>query len=244
MIAQIYRFLELLTTRGALLAIFKWSKFSLASYKIISRLKLAGVKPITVVDVGANVGQFAVAAAHLFDGVKVFPIEPDSRVAERLISNVGKDTAKNVRISAVGERVGIATFHMNKDSQVSSLLKLDVDRMESFPDSRVLNSVPVSLSTLDVMFDGVILSEPVLLKIDVQGYEDRVIFGAREFLKRVKWILIEVSFSKLYQGERDFNSIVALLRESNFVFVRPINFHISPVTGEIIEMDALFVADC
>lgn len=67
-----------------------------------------------------------------------------------------------------------------------------------------------------------------------------MITGASVFLKRVRWVLMEVSFSKLYEGERDFETIVVLLKKHGFRFVRPMNFHISPKTGEIIEMDALF----
>lgn len=91
-------------------------------------------------------------------------------------------------------------------------------------------------------FDGVTLAAPILLKIDVQGFEDRVIGGAGKFLERVRWVLMEVSFSKLYEGERDFETIVELLNKHGFGFVRPMDFHVSPKTGEIIEMDALFEA--
>lgn len=151
-------------------------------------------------------------------------------------------TAENVRVTAVGDSVGTATFHVNRDPQVSSLLPLGEDRIESFPDSRVIEEITVPVTTLDVLFDGVTLAEPILLKIDVQGFEDRVIAGAGVFLKRVQWVLMEVSFSKLYEGERDFETIVSLLKAHGFRFVRPMNFHISPKTGEIIEMDALFEA--
>lgn len=242
MIARILRILELLNTPGALSALLKWPRFSLAAYQIISRSKLAGVQPMTVVDVGANIGQFAVASSRLFQGVAVFPFEPDPRVAEQLRKNVGMPVSENVRVTAVGDSVGTATFHVNLDPQVSSLLPLGEDRIESFPESKVVKEITVPLSTLDVVFDEVTLAEPILLKIDVQGFEDRVIAGAGVFLKRVRWVLMEVSFSKLYDGERDFQTIVELLKKHGFRFVRPVNFHISPRTGEIIEMDALFEA--
>jgi FkbM family methyltransferase len=232
--------LELLKTPGALSALLKWSKFSLAAFQIISRAKLAGVQPKTVVDVGANIGQFAVASSRLFQGAVVFPVEPDPRVAEELRKNIGMPIAENVRVTAVGDCVGSATFHVNRDPQVSSLLPLGEDRIAAFPGSTVVEEITVPVTTLDVLFDGMDLAEPILLKIDVQGFEDRVIAGAGVFLKRVKWVLMEVSFSKLYEGERDFEMIVDLLKAHGFQFVRPMNFHISPKTGEIIEMDALF----
>ncbi len=242
MTARILRILELIQTKGALASSFAWPKFSLATFQIISRAKLAGVSPSTVVDVGANVGQFAVASSRLFQGALVIPIEPDPRVAGQLRKNVGSTVAANVRVTAVGDKVGNATFHVNQDSQVSSLLPLGNDRIESFPNCRVVEEIDVPVTTLDALFDGVVLAEPILLKIDVQGFEDRVIAGAGVFLGRVRWVLTEVSFSKLYEGERDFESIVGLLKKYGFHFIRPMNFHVSPRTGEIIEMDALFEA--
>lgn len=240
MIARILRILELFQTSGALSAFLTWPKFSLAAFQIISRAKLAGVKPKTIVDVGANIGQFAVASSRLFRCVEVFPVEPDPQVAKQLRRNLGMPISNNVRVTAVGDSVGTATFHVNRDPQVSSLLPLGEDRIKSFPASRVVADITVPLTTLDVLFDGATLAEPILLKIDVQGFEDRVIAGASLFLKRVRWVLMEVSFSKLYESERDFMTIVDLLKKHGFRFVRPMNFHISPRTGEIIEMDALF----
>jgi FkbM family methyltransferase len=240
MIARILRFLELLRTAGAFTALLTWPKFSLSAFQIISRAKLAGVHPRTVVDIGANIGQFAIAAGRLFRNVEVFPVEPDPRTAEKLRKNVGTSVAVNVHVTAIGDSVGSATFHVNVDPQVSSLLPLGQDRIESFPASKVVEKITVPLTTLDALFGSAALKEPILLKIDVQGFEDRVIAGASQFLKHVEWVLMEVSFSTLYEGERDFEAIVELLKEHGFRFVRPMNFHVSPKTGEIIEMDALF----
>ena len=239
---KIFRLIDFINTPGAFLAWASWSKFSLASYKIISRAKLQGVYPKTVIDVGANVGQFSVASNKLFTDAVVYPIEPDPQVAVKLRKNIGMPTSENILISAIGDYVGKASFQVNRDSQVSSLLHLGADRLECFPNSTVAQEISVPITTLDVLFQSMILIEPVLLKIDVQGFEDRVISGATEFLKRVQWVIIEVSFASLYEGERDFESIINLMKEHNFFFIRPLNFHISPKSKEIIEMDALFLA--
>lgn len=243
MIARLLRLLELLQANGALRALLTWPKFSLAAYIIIARMKRAGVKPKSVIDVGANIGQFSVASSKLFGGAIIYPVEPDPRTAALLCRNVGASVAKNVQITAVGDTAGMATFHVNHDSQVSSLLALGADRIESFPGSKVIEEITVPLSTLDALFGTMILPEPILLKVDVQGFEDRVIAGAATFLKRVRWVLMEVSFSRLYEGERDFETIVEMMKRNGFRFVRPMNFHTSSKTGEIIEMDALFEAE-
>ncbi|QWE02851.1 FkbM family methyltransferase [Polynucleobacter sp. JS-JIR-II-b4] len=240
MISQLIRFLELINTPGALLALISWPKFSLASYKIISRAKLAGVVPKTVIDVGANVGQFTVASDKLFKKVNIFPIEPDPRTAIKLKKNAGSRLEENIRVTAIGDIIESGILRVNSDSQVSSLLPLGIDRIESFPASKVIEEICIPITTLDALFNGIHLERPILLKIDAQGYEDRIILGASKTLKNIQWVLIEVSFSKLYDGERDFETIVTLLKKHGFRFIKPLNFHVSPNTGEIIEMDALF----
>jgi FkbM family methyltransferase len=240
LISRLIRILELLKTEGALRAVAMWPKFSLAAFFIISRMKQAGISPGTVIDVGANVGQFAVASTRLFENATVIPIEPNPRIVDMLRTNLPAGVRENVLMTAVGDTIGTAVFHVNRDSQVSSLLQLGSDRLGSFPRSTVVEEITVPVTTLDALFADRTLAAPILLKIDVQGFEDRVITGGATFLARVDWVLMEVSFSKLYEGERDFTSIIELMRSRGFRFVRPMNFHVSPKTNEIIEMDALF----
>ena len=84
------------------------------------------------------------------------------------------------------------------------------------------------------------LPGPILLKIDVQGYEKEVLNGAKQILSNVKWVVIETSFANLYEGEATFNTIVKLMSENNYTFVKPLNFHETKDKFNIIEMDALF----
>lgn len=232
--------IELLSLPGALVGLLTWKKFSLAAFKIVMRLKHAGVEPATVIDVGANVGQFSVAVSKGFPNAALFPVEPDPSTADVLRKNVTPSVASNITVTAVGERVGTIEFQVNADSQVSSVLPLGDDRKQSFPSSSVQRTMSVPLTTLDALFGGRPLPSPVLLKIDVQGYEDKVIAGAAVFLQSVRWVLMEVSFARLYEGEKDFPTMLALMAGHGFRFVRPLNFHTVGKSGAIIEMDALF----
>lgn len=238
--SNIFRMIRLLEVPGALGAFIRWPKFSLAAYQILSRLKHAGVNPATIIDIGANVGQFSVAAINTFPNAVIYPIEPDEKTVQRLRKNVDTLIGKNIKVTAVGERNGIVRFNVNRDSQVSSILPLGMDRIKSFPKSKVVNKASVPLATLDSLFAADSLKKPILVKIDVQGYEDNVIVGAIELLKSVRWVIMEVSFAKLYEGEKTYESIINLMSSCGFAFVRPMNFHTSEVSGEIIEMDALF----
>jgi FkbM family methyltransferase len=238
--SKLVRLLSVLEWHGAFRALISWPKFSLASFVIVSRLKRAGASPKTVIDIGANVGQFAVAASRLFADAHVCSIEPDSRTATRLRNNLKSEQNANVLVTAVGDYVGEVVFHVNNDSQVSSMLALGQDRVSAFPQSKVVEEISVPISTLDALFIQHQFEKPILVKIDVQGAEDKVIRGSGKFLQDVDWVLMEVTFADLYEGEMDFQNISNLMAESGFKFVRPLNFHVSPLTGEIIEMDALF----
>ncbi len=240
MLSKLIKILEILNTPGALSAFIRWKKFSLSSYKIIYRAKLSSINPSTIIDVGANAGQFTIACCQLIKGANVYPIEPDPRVGRELKNNTGKSISKNVIITAIGDYIGSAVFNVNKDSQVSSLLPLGEEREQYFPNSFVVDKVEVPITTLDQLFSEKNLERPIMLKIDVQGAEDQVIRGAKQILKKIDWVLIEVSFGKLYKGEKSFNAIMELMESCGFKFIRPMNFHTSPKTLEIIEMDALF----
>lgn len=239
-LAKLHRIFELLSVPGALQGALTWRKFSLAAYLILVRLKQAGVRPATFLDVGANVGQFSVAVSHLFPDAVLYPVEPDPSTAERLRGNLPSAIAGNVIVTAVGERVGTVEFQVNVDSQVSSILPLGDGRKQAFPESNVRRTMVVPMSTLDALFVDRTLPSPVLLKIDVQGYEDRVIDGAVEILKKIHWVVLEMSFAGLYDGEKDFSWMLEMMGRRGFRFVRPLDFHTSDRTGAIIEMDGLF----
>lgn len=226
---------------GFFKAVLLWPRFSLASFVIVSRLIKSGIRPNTILDLGANQGQFAIASAKIFgESTEIISFEPDPSVAKILQKNV-KGLPVEVKVCAVGSLPGTGDLFVNSDSQVSSLLPLGESRLVDFPNSVVKGKIQVPIVSLDNMFLTRKLSTPILLKIDVQGFEYEVITGASNFLKRVKWIVIEVSFSDLYKGEADFTSILKLLDDYGFHFLRPLNMHFSPKTGEVMEMDALFV---
>lgn len=239
-LAKLNRIFQLLSSPGALRGALTWKKFSLAAYLILVRLKQAEVRPATFLDVGANVGQFSVAVSHLFPGAMLYPVEPDPLTAAQLRRNLQPQIACNVVVTAVGERVGTVEFEVNADSQVSSILPLGDGRKQAFPESSVQRTISVSMTTLDALFIDKVLPSPILLKIDVQGYEDRVIDGAAELLKKIRWVVLEMSFAGLYEGEKDFTWMLDLMSRRGFRFVRPLDFHTSDRTGAIIEMDGLF----
>ncbi len=222
------------------LPIVFWPKFSVTSFKMISDLARQGVLPGTVIDVGANVGQFAVASAKLFPNVSVHSFEPNPDCVALLKKHVKPLGNVKVYPIALGDEEGEVAFHVNSHSHSSSILPLSSNHLEAFPDAREVNSIRVKVSTLDRVFSGIELAAPVLLKLDVQGYEAQALRGAVETLKRVDYVILEASFKPMYEGEMLFMEVVRLMEAYGFSFLRPVGWLNDPKTGEIIQMDALF----
>ena len=229
-----------LGTPPAWCALFSWPKFSVTSFRMVSSMARQGITPKTVIDIGANVGQFAVASAKIFSGVTIHSFEPLPEAVKTLTKNVSTFHRVHVHATALGERRAKMTLHVNSHSHSSSILALGERHRRAFPRAREISIIEVPVSTLDDEMSFVSFERPVLLKMDVQGYEPRVLEGATETLKRVDYVLLEASFRPLYEGEKTFMEIAEMMQDRGFAFLRPVDWLTDPGNGEILQMDALF----
>lgn len=237
---QLIRSLDILLDPRALLALATWPKFSLTSFKMTTGLARQGIIPKTIIDVGANVGQFAVAAAMTFPRAQVHSFEPLPESLARLRVNVRKLSAVKVYPLALGEREGECSFHINSYSHASSILPLAQAHRSAFPAARDVGTIKVEMTTLDRIFAGVELEPPALLKLDVQGYEAQTLKGGVQTLERCDYVVLETSFKRLYEGEASFTGVLALMQQLGFEFLRPVGWLCEPATGEVLQADALF----
>ena len=235
-----FQYLELFFDPPALYALLTWPKFSFTAYKMISALYKQGIYPQTVIDVGANYGQFAVAAAKIWPATQLYAFEPLPQATTAL--QILSDKIENITIHpvALGDREGEIPFHVNTYSHASSCLPLAEAHQISFPYAQTCETISVNITTLDHIFANKSLNPPILLKLDVQGYESITLQGGKKFLEKVDFVLLETSYRPLYQGELLFREILSLMESHGFSFLRPVSFLSSPRTGEILQMDALF----
>lgn len=221
----------------------RWKRspcFSLSSYELVKGLVLSGVQPDIVIDVGANVGQFGVAAADRFKPTSVICIEPNPQAASQLRKNVQSIRTILVREMGIGATPGSLMLRVNTHSHSSSFLPLTSSHLSAFPFATEQSRVEVHVSTLDVEFPVPADLTNSLLKIDVQGFERHVLAGAEKSLRAIKWVVMEVSFDPLYEGEWIFEEARQFMQARGFRFERPVGFLAEAVHGQIVQMDALF----
>ncbi len=82
--------------------------------------------------------------------------------------------------------------------------------------------------------------DDILVKLDVQGYEDRVIRGAQNIFQRAKVCVLEVSLDPLYSRQASFKDIFLLLDSLRFRYAGNLS-QIYGDDGHVVFFDAVFV---
>lgn len=153
----------------------------------------------TVVDLGANVGQWSSMLLNCISPEKLVIIEPLPDAFAVLQKRFGNNRHIELHNFAIGEREGIETFKITRDTTGASLLQ-PREEMRAVVGSNwtITSEVQVKMTTLDRLL--VDLPEVSLLKIDVQGYEKPVLAGANQTMAKTKFLLIELNFMPQYDG--------------------------------------------
>jgi FkbM family methyltransferase len=152
-----------------------------------------------VVDIGANVGQWAGMLLDCITPQKLIIVEPLPEAFAILQKRFGSNPCVELRNLAIGERDSVEKLKVTRDTTGASLLQ-PRDEMRAVIGSNwtITSEVEVKMTTLDSLV--VDLPEVSLLKIDVQGYEKSVLAGAKQTLAKTKFILIELNFMPQYAG--------------------------------------------
>lgn len=193
----------------------------------------------TVVDVGANRGQFALFAARSFPRASLICFEPLEQPRARLRRVMAHRSGFRVFEVAASEQSGTAEFHVSRADDSSSLLPIGQRQRESFPGTEEQATIRVEVRRLDEVLQATDLAFPALLKIDVQGGELGVLKGATAVLGSVSAILVEASFVELYDGQPLVDEVWRFADAAGFV-CRGIWSASYGTGGECLQADFLF----
>lgn len=219
-------------------AVFK-KGFSVASTEISHNLKSHCPQLNTIIDVGANKGQFALAISTEYPVANVYSFEPLPDEYLALQKNC-KDQKKCKTFNvALGSSNGQIEFYKTGYSLASSALKPTAFHINNTDYSTEVSSIQVPVRRLDEMGTSIDYVTPVLLKLDVQGFEKEVIKGASTILDKIDFILIEVSFVQMYENEPLFIEMHNFLSTLGFSVVAPLStFQNSSL--QVLQLDFLY----
>ncbi len=201
-----------------------------------------------VLDVGANVGQYAQRLRRGGYGGRIVSFEPVSKAHLALEAAAAGDRLWEVAPRlALGDNDRPVTIHVSGELDMSSALDFTQEMGRLLDSSAYVGSEVASQARLDAVFDRHVgPGERVLLKIDTQGTEHRVLDGARGALRRtqaIQAIQIELSIVPVYQGEQPWLDTVTRLDDLGFHPALFIPGYFNRRTARLIGMDGVFVRE-
>jgi len=243
LLQKIANFLEILQFPQGLQEKIRSAAFCRGDWHMCRTLAGLGVRPRGIVDVGANIGQFALAAGHFLRPLKIVSVEPIPAAQNQLRKLILPPGIQFQPYElALAEQPGSAEFHVMTQSSSSSLLPLGEPHLDLYPQIREEKTIQVRVDTLDSLLKKEELPRPALLKLDVQGSELAVVRGCSRLKDFFQWILVEVSTTPFYQGGTGFEPLHEHLIGQGYHWLGPVTVQFPPVLKRApsLQFDALY----
>ena len=186
-------------------------------------LKLLTVHEVDLIfDIGANVGNWAKRIFEIgYDG-RIVSFEPLSSAHDQLLESSGSNPDWEVaERCAIGDVDGEIDLNISKNSESSSILPMLKTHLDASPHSGYIGSEKVKIFKLDTIAPQYLKhARAPFLKIDTQGYEEKVLNGALEILPKIKGIQLESSLVPLYEKETLFENMLKKMKILGFALYR------------------------
>jgi FkbM family methyltransferase len=193
-------------------------------------------------DVGANTGQFAqkMRREFGFSGL-IDSFEPISMNFSALKVRSQGDNAWRCHHYGLGDADSEVLINVSENSVSSSILPIEALSLRIAPETRYVGSEQIAVRRLDSVFDGLAQTDAsIFLKADVQGYEGRLIQGAKSSLPFISLVQLEVATKNLYRGEASLVEIVEAMLDSSFDLIGAEPAFVDRKSAHVLQMDLLF----
>ncbi|MFN0217618.1 MAG: FkbM family methyltransferase [Hyphomicrobium sp.] len=176
-----------------------------------------------VIDAGAHSGQFA-STLYGYGGFKgeVHSFEPVKKYYDVLASYLHHYQGWKAYNAALGDVPGPSEIFVGKGHGGTSSLLPQTEALEKFAPDVVLGAPErILVRRVDEAF-GDVLRDPkrrVMLKLDVQGFEERVLKSTGEFIPNLKLVVMELSGIPLYEGQCRLGEACSMMEELGFALI-------------------------
>jgi len=202
---------------------------------------LKGKEIHTILDIGANVGQFASQFHRLLPDASLYSFEPLEDCYNELLKKMGHNPKFHAFNFALGDTNGVTQIYRNDYTPSSSLLDMEEIHKRAYPATGHATLQEIQIRQLDDILSDLDIADNLLIKIDVQGAEEKVIMGARKALSIATVLIVETCFEPLYKGQLLFDGIYELLHSRGFIYVGSEDQRRNPENGRILFCDSVFI---
>ena len=208
--------------------------------QLVDAMRFRGID--LVIDVGANVGQYARRLRR--DGYrgKIRSFEPLPAIHAELVAAAAGDADWVVEAPmALGGFDGTIEIERSAESDMSSILPQSSLQQLISPTSAVMERLSVPMHRLDsVLSNTELQGSRTLVKLDVQGFEHDVLDGMEGLWHSIQGLQIEMSLIQLYEGEVLWRETVDRIERQGLVLVMLLHGYYERKLGRQLQFDGLF----
>jgi FkbM family methyltransferase len=193
-----------------------------------------------VLDIGANIGQYAAALRAAGYAGRVVSVEPLSAAHAELARAAARDDRwRAAPRAAVGAAPGRLTINVSASADMSSALPFTAEAARAFDGDRTMAQEDVPMTTVDALLEEhATPADRVFLKSDTQGYDLEVLRGTS--LDRIVGLQVEAALHPTYEGQPNWRALVDLLAPRGFTIHLVVPGYFSKRHGRLMEMDLVF----
>jgi FkbM family methyltransferase len=193
----------------------------------LTRMKLLGVDPDTIVDVGAACGTWTEKAIVFWPDAQYKLIEPLMEQTEALDRLQSKYPSLNYHLAAAGEEEGEAWLNVSSDLDGSGIY------------GKHKNARKVPMMTIDEIVKNTTGS--LMIKLDTHGYELQILNGAKAALQRTQLLVIEVYGFYVSPTAPLFHELSTFLYSSGFRLIDIVDVVRRPGDNAFWQADAFYL---
>lgn len=197
--------------------------------KIIKFLKKSNLKFKTIYDIGSNNADYSLLFNQIYSKANIFSFEPNPDLYKIALDNTKKFSNIKIIKKAVGNSNTIKDLKIDQNSSLTTTLSTTNKSSNTYKIKRYLygenpqNTVKINMIKLDSFINK--NNTPDFVKIDVEGFEEEVLKGLQKNVKKIKLVMIEFHFDKLYKGYST-TRLKKFFKKNNFKLIKTIKFPI------------------
>jgi len=193
----------------------------------------------TVIDIGANAGQYASLLRRGGYSGRIQSYEPLPDAFAQLNRLAESDSCWEAINKAVGAQNEPLTMHVAANSVSSSILPIADVHRQAAPSSATVGEISVECTRLDAILSP-LSGEVVMVKADTQGLELPILRSAGELLGNVCLIELEMSMVELYSGQALFREVDEFLLRRRFELKSVEEGFFDSDSGELLQIDGIY----
>jgi FkbM family methyltransferase len=165
---------------------------------------------MTIIDIGANIGYYALLESQLASRGHVFAIEPVLGNYNTLIKNITLNNCHNISTYnfAIGNSNGYSEMYIYDKSNWSSFTKI--------PGGNIIATTQVPVFTLDTFIESHLTQNPHFIRMDVEGFEYEIMMGMQKTLQMAAPLILMIEMHPHLMSAEKMTAIIHLLKENGF----------------------------